>query len=81
MRIAAYVASTRTIVSIPGVVAGARKGVVAIEGVFSHPCWQVTKYGNLLTLGTFLGSQALVAQLANLVTGLHVHGLVLRQDP
>ena len=36
MRIAAYVAYA--IVSIPGVVAGGRKGVVAIEGVFSHPC-------------------------------------------
>ena len=35
MRIAAYVAYA--IVSIPGVVAGGRKGVVAIEGVFSHP--------------------------------------------
>ena len=35
MRIAAYVAFA--IVSKPGVVAGGRKGVVAIEGVFSHP--------------------------------------------
>ena len=35
MRIAAYV--TSTIVSIPGVVAGARTGDIAIEGVFSHP--------------------------------------------
>ena len=35
MRIAAYVAYA--IVSIPGVVAGGRKGVVAIEGVFV-PC-------------------------------------------
>ena len=35
MRIAAYVAST--IVSIPGVVAGARTGDVAIGGVFSPP--------------------------------------------
>ena len=35
MRIAAYV--TSTIASIPEVIAGARSGDVAIEGVFSHP--------------------------------------------
>ena len=37
MRIAAYV--TSTIASIREVVAGARTGDVAIEGVFSHPFW------------------------------------------